>query len=137
MGSLFCALPWNCWTLNCDDEAARFLGMRAREHVDDIGQRLALLTIELAQLQENPPDLSAEVRRRMSKLQKQTSEIATDIQVLSHELHSSKLNYLGIAAAVRGIRVRVGLEATGYSRWFERLLAELGFEVCPAREVVA
>jgi hypothetical protein len=25
----------------------------------------------------------------------------------------------------RGIRVRVGMEATGYSRWFERLLAEL------------
>ena len=24
----------------------------------------------------------------------------------------------------RGIRVRVGMEATGYSRWFERLLAE-------------
>jgi len=23
----------------------------------------------------------------------------------------------------------VGMEATGYSRWFERLLAELGFEV--------
>jgi len=29
----------------------------------------------------------------------------------------------------RGVRVRVGMEATGYSRWFERLLAELGFEV--------
>jgi transposase len=29
----------------------------------------------------------------------------------------------------RGIRVRVGMEATGYSRWFERLLAELAFEV--------
>ena len=29
----------------------------------------------------------------------------------------------------RGIRVRIGMEATGYSRWFERLLAELGFEV--------
>src|SRR3989442_7083524 len=29
----------------------------------------------------------------------------------------------------RGISVRVGLEATGYSRWFERLLAELGMEV--------
>jgi transposase len=25
--------------------------------------------------------------------------------------------------------VRVGLEATGYSRWFERLLGELGIEV--------
>jgi len=31
---------------------------------------------------------------------------------------------------LRGIIcVRVGMEATGYSRWFERLLAELGFEV--------
>jgi len=29
----------------------------------------------------------------------------------------------------RGISVRVGMEATGYSRWFERLLAELGFEL--------
>ena len=29
----------------------------------------------------------------------------------------------------RQIRVRVGMEAIGYSRWFERLLAELGFEV--------
>ena len=30
---------------------------------------------------------------------------------------------------LRGVHVRVGIEATGYSRWFERLLAELGFEV--------
>jgi transposase len=30
---------------------------------------------------------------------------------------------------LRGVHVRVGMEATGYSRWFERLLAELGFEV--------
>src|ERR1700682_3563081 len=31
--------------------------------------------------------------------------------------------------ALRGINVRVGMEATGYSRWFERLLVELGIEV--------
>jgi transposase len=30
----------------------------------------------------------------------------------------------------RGISVRVGMEATGYSRWFERLLAELGIPNC-------
>jgi transposase len=29
----------------------------------------------------------------------------------------------------RGMRVRVGMEATGFSRWFERLLAELDFEL--------
>jgi transposase len=30
---------------------------------------------------------------------------------------------------LQGVQVRVGMEATGYSRLFERLLAELGFEV--------
>jgi transposase len=29
----------------------------------------------------------------------------------------------------RGVSVRVGMEATGYARWFERLLAELGIEL--------
>jgi signal transduction histidine kinase len=73
----------------------------ARELHDDIGQRLALLAFELDQLHQelpNPP----EIRSRMGELQKQTSAIATDIQTLSHELHSAKLEYLGIAAAMRG-----------------------------------
>ena len=29
----------------------------------------------------------------------------------------------------RGVRVRVGMEATGQARWFERLMAELDFEL--------
>jgi hypothetical protein len=29
----------------------------------------------------------------------------------------------------RQVRVRVGIEATGHARWFERLLAELQFEL--------
>ena len=29
----------------------------------------------------------------------------------------------------QGRSVRVGIEATGHSRWFERLMAELGFEL--------
>jgi PAS domain S-box-containing protein len=73
----------------------------ARELHDDIGQRLALLAIELEQLHQELPSL-LEVRSRMGELGKQTSEIATDIQTLSHELHSSKLQYLGIEAAMRG-----------------------------------
>ncbi len=73
----------------------------ARELHDDIGQRLALLAIKLAQLQQSPPN-SSELPSRIGELQKQTSEIAADIQSLSHELHSSRLQYLGIAAAMRG-----------------------------------
>jgi signal transduction histidine kinase len=73
----------------------------ARELHDDIGQRLALLAIELQQLQQSPANLSG-VLSRMGELRKQTSEIATDVQSMSHGLHSSNLEYLGIAAAMRG-----------------------------------
>jgi signal transduction histidine kinase len=73
----------------------------ARELHDDIGQRLALLAIELAQLQKRSSS-PAEFPGQISKLQMQTSEIAADIQSLSHALHSSKLQYLGLAAALKG-----------------------------------
>ncbi len=72
-----------------------------RELHDDIGQRLALLALQLQQLEEDTLILP-EVRSRMGECQKQISEIATDIQSLSHELHSGKLQYLGIAGAMRG-----------------------------------
>ena len=73
----------------------------ARELHDDIGQRLALLAIELAQLQQRS-SYPSEFPERIGKLQLLTSEIAADIQSLSHELHSSRLQYLGLAAALRG-----------------------------------
>jgi signal transduction histidine kinase len=73
----------------------------ARELHDDIGQRLALLAVKLEQLHRDPLDLP-EVRMRIGELQEQTSEIASDIQALSHELHSTKLEYLGLVAAMKG-----------------------------------
>jgi PAS domain S-box-containing protein len=74
----------------------------AREIHDDIGQRLALLSVEIQQMKEIVPDSLAELRRRMEELEKQTWEISTDAQSLSHELHSSRLEYLGIVSAMRG-----------------------------------
>src|ERR1700678_239843 len=46
---------------------------------------------------------------------------------LNHSDGEAEKFYRELAA--RGISVRVGLEATGYSRWFERLLTELGIEL--------
>lgn len=74
----------------------------ARELHDDIGQRLALLTIGLEQLELNSPAHSSEFFQSLTALGQQAKEIANDIQSLSHELHSAKLEYLGITAAVRG-----------------------------------
>ena len=72
----------------------------ARELHDDIGQRLALFATNLQQLHPGPADLPG-VRSRVGELEDQISEIATDIQALSHRLHSSKLEYLGLATAMR------------------------------------
>ncbi len=71
-----------------------------RELHDDIGQRLSLLGFQLDQL-HNDTLIFPEVRSRMGECLKQILEIAADIQSLSHELHSSNLQYLGIAAATR------------------------------------
>ncbi|HEV2731241.1 MAG TPA: PAS domain S-box protein [Terriglobales bacterium] len=68
-----------------------------RELHDDINQRLAMLAVELEQLQDNP----AEVGSRLQELRKQATEISDDVQALSHELHSSKLEYLGIVAGIK------------------------------------
>ena len=48
-------------------------------------------------------------------------------QRLNHREGEAEKFYRELAA--RGVSVRVGMEATGYSRWFERLLAELGMEL--------
>jgi PAS domain S-box-containing protein len=68
-----------------------------RELHDDINQRLAMLAMELEQLQDNP----SEIASRAQELRRKTIEISNDVQALSHELHSSKLEYLG---AIKGMK---------------------------------
>ena len=46
---------------------------------------------------------------------------------LNHSEGEAEKFYRGLQP--RAASVRVGMEATGYSRWFERLLAELGIEL--------
>jgi PAS domain S-box-containing protein len=70
----------------------------ARELHDDINQSLALLAIELEQLTGNLP---VEISERIRKAWKHSLSISGDVQALSHRLHSSKLEYIGLLAAVR------------------------------------
>jgi len=74
----------------------------ARELHDDICQRLALLAMGLQLLEGDTPNISAdEVGSRLNELKQQTFEIANDAQALSHQLHSAKLQILGLAAALK------------------------------------
>jgi PAS domain S-box-containing protein len=70
----------------------------ARELHDDIVQRLVMLNLGLEGLQHDLPDLAGS---RVEKLLEQTVKIVDDVQSLSHELHSSKLELMGMGAAMR------------------------------------
>jgi len=74
----------------------------ARELHDDFTQRVALLAVELDRLKQDIPYSNSDALNRMDRLRKHTLEIGTDIQALSHELHSAKLEYLGVVVAMRG-----------------------------------
>jgi PAS domain S-box-containing protein len=75
----------------------------ARELHDDINQQLAVLAIELQQLQDLFPEDYLHGRQQVQALWKKTLGLSTDLQHLSHQLHSTKLEHLGITAALRGL----------------------------------
>jgi len=70
----------------------------ARELHDDINQRLALLAVNLDILNRELPS-DSEARRHATDIKQQIKDLGIDVQALSHRLHSSKLEYLGLSAA--------------------------------------
>ncbi|MGC1423923.1 MAG: PAS domain-containing protein [Terracidiphilus sp.] len=74
----------------------------ARELHDDISQRLALTVIELDGIKSDISNSNLSAFNRVAHLRNYTSEIAADLQALSHELHSVRLEHLGLAVTMRG-----------------------------------
>ncbi len=73
----------------------------AKDLHEDIGQRLALLAIGIEQLKNGLPKRNVELLDRMDTAWKQTLEILTDVKASAHELHSPRLEYLGVATVMR------------------------------------
>ncbi|WP_192364436.1 sensor histidine kinase [Mesorhizobium mediterraneum] len=75
----------------------------ARELHDDVGQRVASLSIGLSSLKRrvsNPDGDTA--RSELSGLQQQVVRLAKDLRDLSHELHPGALEHVGLLEALRG-----------------------------------
>jgi signal transduction histidine kinase len=71
-----------------------------RELHDHISQMLGVLTIRIDQLradESTPPEVAA----ALEELRQSTSELTDDIHSLSHRLHSSTLDYLGLVPALQ------------------------------------
>lgn len=81
-----------------EEERARI----ARELHDDVSQQLALLAVEFDQWNQSGSG-SVSFHDRLEQAKRQILEICQDVQALSHELHSSKLEYLGLARAARSL----------------------------------
>ena len=73
---------------------------RARAH-DDIVQRIALLSIELERFDHQITGSVVDVHKCLQKARQRISDLGQDIQALSHRLHSSKLEYLGLLTAAK------------------------------------
>jgi PAS domain S-box-containing protein len=75
----------------------------ARDLHDDICQRLALLSMEIEQANRASNGSSAATKHNLENIGRHCSEIAGDVQSLSHQLHSAKLDYLGVVSAIRAL----------------------------------
>jgi signal transduction histidine kinase len=73
----------------------------ARELHDDINQKIALLGVRLERWGQEITASAEDIRDHIKSSCQDLSNIAKDIQALSHRLHSSKLEYLGLVRAGR------------------------------------
>jgi PAS domain S-box-containing protein len=82
-----------------EEERARV----ARELHDDLSQRMALTSIRLEQFEQGMPDVSSSARQQLHDIAEVVREVTSDIHNLSHQLHPSKLDTLGLVGAVWGL----------------------------------
>jgi signal transduction histidine kinase len=71
-----------------------------RELHDHISQNLGLLTIKIDQLHADPA-ITPGIARALAELRQSAGDITDDVHRLSHRLHSSTLDYLGLVPAVQ------------------------------------
>jgi two-component system, NarL family, sensor histidine kinase UhpB len=79
-----------------EDERRRI----ARELHDDFGQRLSLLMMEMERINRELPAASPE-KGALSDVLIVLDELTGDVHELSHQLHSRKLQYIGLKPALR------------------------------------
>src|SRR5271156_1173851 len=79
-----------------EDERSRL----ARELHDDFTQRLTVLAIDLERAAACISDSPIKATRRIHEIQNRVSEIGADLHSLSHRLHSSTLEIMGLVLGI-------------------------------------
>jgi PAS domain S-box-containing protein len=103
----------------------------ARELHDDVNQRLSMLGMRLGVLADDEPVLTADVRQKIADAHHEIVGLVGDLQALSHGLHPSRLEFLGIADASSAMclemsrqhKVEIGFEAEHVPEGLPRRIA--------------
>jgi signal transduction histidine kinase len=75
----------------------------ASELHDDFSQRVAILALGLETAQEATPAALDEVRKQLRELLNSTVQLGDDLHTLSHRLHSSTIESLGLVPALNAL----------------------------------
>jgi signal transduction histidine kinase len=75
----------------------------ARELHDDLNQGLALLAVHLDLLGQEPPEAGARFAERMREMSDRVKQLSSVVHGMSTVLHPSKLEQLGLVAAIRSL----------------------------------
>jgi signal transduction histidine kinase len=74
----------------------------ARELHDDLSQRLALLQISVERLDQDTAELPSKARQELKNIAALTGECSSELHDISHQLHPSRLDTLGLVPAMEG-----------------------------------
>lgn len=86
--------------LNAQDEERREI---ARDLHDHMAQRIGLIDMKLAGLQQSADLDVARLHSDLAQIREQVSELLTDMRDLSYRLHPSTLEHLGLLPALRSL----------------------------------
>jgi signal transduction histidine kinase/ABC-type uncharacterized transport system substrate-binding protein len=75
----------------------------ASELHDDFSQRLAVLALGLQNTAETPPDSPDTLKQTLDGFSQSVCELGADLHILSHRLHSSTLETLGLITGLKAL----------------------------------
>jgi PAS domain S-box-containing protein len=100
----------------------------ARELHDDFNQRVAMVSVNLECLERDLSGAEVKAKSYTEEIKGQIRELGIDLHALSHRLHSSKLDYLGLEAACKGfcteLSARQNVEISFHSENIPRELSK-------------
>lgn len=95
----------------------------ARDLHDNLSQEMALLAIEIGQLEESASKSDLKISENLHVVLVRVQEVSAEIHRLAYELHPSKLDRLGLAAASLSLCEEIGAK--------QSILVECAFKNIP------